>query len=296
MSLFLLAGIATLDIINTVDHYPAEDEELRASARRISAGGNALNAARVLAGLGHRAELLALLADDDGGGRIRAELDAERVGHRYAPLAASVTPTSYVALSAANGSRTIIHYRDLPELRYAHFRAVPIERFDWLHFEGRNVAETEAMLRHARKRLLDQPISLEIEKPRPDIERLMPYADVLIFSRAYALARGHTQAAELLAAMRPHAPRASLVCAWGEAGAWALATNRQLAREAVHAPAVKAGQTVDTLGAGDAFNAGLIAALATGATLDEALARAVALAGHKVTAHGFAHLGKARPS
>lgn len=286
MSLFLLTGIATLDIVNTVDHYPAEDEELRATAQRLAPGGNALNSARALAARGHRVELLAQLADDPGAALIRETLQAEGVGHRHCPSAGGVTPTSYVTLNAANGSRTIVHYRDLPELRAAHFKAVAVEQFDWLHFEGRNPGETLKMLKHARRLLRDQPISVEIEKPRPGLEALLPMADVLIFSRAYAVSAGYASAPELLAAMRPRAPRAALICAWGTDGAWALPAG---AHDAVHAPAETA-QAVDTLGAGDAFNAGLIAALATGATLPEALHAAAGLAARKVGGHGFAHL------
>ncbi|MGD8712214.1 MAG: carbohydrate kinase, partial [Thiohalophilus sp.] len=40
MSRILTTGIATLDIINQVDHYPAEDEELRAELQSIRCGGN----------------------------------------------------------------------------------------------------------------------------------------------------------------------------------------------------------------------------------------------------------------
>ena len=43
MSLILLTGNITLDIINTVAHYPQEDEELRANSQRITVGGNATN-------------------------------------------------------------------------------------------------------------------------------------------------------------------------------------------------------------------------------------------------------------
>ncbi|AOV18224.1 carbohydrate kinase [Acidihalobacter aeolianus] len=286
MSLFLLTGIATLDIVNTVDHYPAEDEELRANAQRLVPGGNALNSARALAAIGHRVELLAQLADDPSALMIRDTLQAEAVRHQHCPCIHGVTPTSYVTLNAANGSRTIVHYRDLPELSAAHFKAVAVEQFDWLHFEGRNPGETLKMLRHARRLLRDQPISIEIEKSRPGLDALLPMADVLIFSRAYVVSMGYTNAPELLAAMRPRAPRATLVCAWGTSGAWALPVG---GHDAMHAPAGPA-QAVDTLGAGDAFNAGLIAALATGATLSEALHQASNLASRKVGGYGFAHL------
>ena len=47
MSRILVVGNATLDIIHSVDHYPAEDEELRASTQRRVRGGNAATTAYV---------------------------------------------------------------------------------------------------------------------------------------------------------------------------------------------------------------------------------------------------------
>lgn len=295
MSLFLLTGTATVDIINTVAHYPREDEELRAISCQLRPGGNALNTSRVLAGLGHQTELLAQIADDSGGRQILHTLDREGIAHGHCPCTSGVTPTSYITLNSQNGSRTIIHVRDLPELNIGHFKAVPLERFDWLHFEGRNVQETAKMLSHARQRLIDQPISLEIEKPRPGIEKLLPQADLLIFSRVFAESLRFTTPSPFLMAMRTLAPQAAIVCSWGDTGAWALARGKRRTEETHYAPAVRPQQVIDTLGAGDAFNAGLIASLGTGATLEEGLNDAVALAGRKVGGQGFDHLKKAVP-
>lgn len=290
MSLFLLTGIATLDIINSVSHYPREDEELRASSSQVTAGGNALNTARVLAGQGHRSELLAQLAYDAGSEQILKILDEEGIAHNHCPRSAGTTPTSYITLNTSSGSRTIIHYRDLPELNVAHFRSISLEAFDWLHFEGRNTLETVKMLRHARQRLFDQPISIEIEKPREAIQSIFPMADVLIFSQAYAVAHGYDDGPHFLTSIRPLAPQATLVCAWGEDGAWALARGERTLDKTLHSPARTPTQVVDTLGAGDTFNAGLIASLATGRLLEEALQHAVSLAGRKVGGRGFEHL------
>lgn len=295
MSQFLLTGTATLDIINTVSHYPREDEELRATSSQSRPGGNALNTARVLSGLGHKTELLAQIADDSGGGQILAMLGKEGIAHDHCPCTFGATPTSYITVNETNGSRTIIHYRDLPELDFSHFNALPIERFDWLHFEGRNIQETAKMLGLARQRLIDQPVSLEIEKPRPGIESLLPLADLIIFSRAYADSLGYDEAPRFLLAMKPLAPQAAMVCGWGEDGAWALAQGKRHTGETLFAPALKQQKVIDTLGAGDAFNAGLIASLATGATLEGALNDAVGLAGRKVGGHGFDHLREDRP-
>ncbi|WP_455379774.1 PfkB family carbohydrate kinase [Acidihalobacter prosperus] len=288
MSLFLLTGIATLDIINSVDHYPLEDEELRATKRRLTPGGNALNTANMLSRLGHRAELLVQFANDQTAKFIQETLATYKIGHRYCPHVNGATPTSYITLNTATGSRTIVHYRDLPELDHTSFTQLPIEQFDWLHFEGRNVFETLEMIRHARKRLTDQPVSIEIEKPRPHIESLISLADIIIFSRAYARAKGYSSANDLLLHMRSLNHHASLICAWGEEGAWALEAGKKHAAQIVHAVAPQ-NRVLDTLGAGDTLNAGLIGAMADGAFLEEALNKAVTLASLKIAKHGFEH-------
>ncbi len=292
MSHILTIGIATLDIINIVDHYPVEDEEMRALAQRVARGGNAANTACVLAQLGQRVEFAGVLADEPDGRRIEQDLIECGVNTRFCQhVQFGKAPTSYITLNQRNGSRTIVHYRDLPEFDSAHFEAIPIEPFDWLHFEGRNIDETRKMLESARERLVDQPVSLEIEKEREGIDALFSLADVLLFSKPLVTGRGFTCASDFFDAIRTQAPRALLVCTWGEEGAYA----RDAEGEDYHSPAFPPPEVVDTVGAGDTFNAGIIDALASGCTLEEALRLGCRLAGRKVGQLGFDHLTQDQP-
>ena len=50
----LCVGLACLDIINYCDHYPQEDEDVRASAQKWCKGGNAANTLSVLHLLGSK--------------------------------------------------------------------------------------------------------------------------------------------------------------------------------------------------------------------------------------------------
>jgi len=284
MSHILIVGIATLDIINLVDHYPVEDEEIRAASQRIDCGGNAANTASVLAQYGHAVEFAGTLAHEPDGYRIEQELKARRIATGFCQhIKEGKAPTSYITLNQQTSSRTIVHYRDLPEYEFRRFQQIPLEQFDWFHFEGRNVPAVKQMLLDTQKRRVDQPISLEIEKEREDIDDLLPLADILLFSKSFATGRGFSNAPEFFESIRRLAPAAMLVCTWGEQGAWARDNN---IRE-YHVPASPPSRVIDTLAAGDTFNAGIIHSLSSGNTLLEAVNNACQLAGKKVGQTGI---------
>ncbi|NIP72662.1 MAG: ketohexokinase [Gammaproteobacteria bacterium] len=276
MARILGIGNATVDVINTVDGYPAEDAEVRAVSQRIVRGGNAANTLVVLSQLGHRCAWVGTLAREPDAERIGADLERHRIDYSHCRWEErGKVPVSYVALNARNGSRTIVHYRDLPELDTEHFTALDLSPYAWIHFEGRNVSQTLAMMQRARARGA-ATVSLEVEKPREGIQALLPWADVVLFSRAYARARGFDGAATFLRAMRARTP-AELVCAWGGGGACALGRDdTEACCDAFPPPRV-----VDTLGAGDTFNAGIIDARLQGLGWPAALEAAARLAGRK---------------
>lgn len=289
----LAIGIATVDIILQVNEYPAEDSEVRATAQRIARGGNATNTLTVLSQLGHECSWAGMLAEDVHADRIRADLAEYRVDLRHCRRQPQgMNPTSYILVSRANASRTIVHCRDLPEYGYEDFATIDLAGFDWLHFEGRNVAQTRRMLERARQLAPRLQVSVEIEKPRPDIETLLPEADHVLFSRAYARTRGWDDASAFLTAMHLGAPHAELLCSWGERGAWGCDRAGRLHASPAFAPA----RLVETLGAGDTFNAGYIDACLRGQALPEALTAACRLAGRKCGQQGFAHLAHKAPS
>ncbi|QKT04691.1 ketohexokinase [Ectothiorhodospiraceae bacterium 2226] len=288
MSRVLAVGIATLDIVNTVDGYPAEDAEVRALGQRVARGGNAANTLAVLSQLGHQGALAAVLSDEPTAALVRADLARQAIDTGPCrTIAGGHLPTSYITLNRRNGSRTIVHFRDLPEYTAEDFAALALDAYDWVHFEGRNLPTLGAMLRRARAAVRPGvPLSLEIEKPRPGIEELLPLPDVLFFSRAYALAKGHTAPEAFLEWARTQAPRAQLFLGWGAEGAY-VATGEGAAR---HVPAAPPPAVIDTVGAGDVLNAGIIDGLLRRAEPEGALRAAVRLAGAKCGQLGLAGL------
>jgi ketohexokinase len=281
-------GVATLDIIDSLAAYPVENSEQRALARRVCRGGNAANTLVVLSQLGHACSWAGTLADDAAAGVIVGDLAAHGIDTHWATrLPGGVSPTSYILLSRATASRTIIHYRELAEFSHQAFARIDLSPFDWIHFEGRHIPDCEVMLMLARERGRQARISLEVEKPREGIERLFPLAEVLIFSRAYAEARGQATAQGLFEWVRRSNRHALLFAGWGETGGWLDAG----AGPPLHRPSVRPPKLVDTLGAGDVFNAGVIHGLLQGGTPAEALELAVELSGRKCGQSGFQGLG-----
>lgn len=287
MARILGVGIATLDIINRVDGYPPEDSEVRAIGQRRARGGNATNTLAVLARLGHACAWAGVYVEEPDAATILADLD--RHGVDYAPsrrLPEGKVPTSYICLNIRNGSRSIVHYRDLPEYAFEDFMQLDLSDYHWLHFEGRNVAESYRMLRHARARNPRARISLEAEKTRQELDSLFPFAELLLCSREYAKQTGHHRPEELFAELRRRGAGGILACAWGEEGAYAESEKGDFYR----APAYPPEQLVDTLGAGDTFNAGMIHALSQNRPLSESLDFACRLAGRKCGREGFDHV------
>jgi ketohexokinase len=286
MAKVLAVGIATLDVVNEVAAYPDEDAEVRALSHSVRRGGNATNTLVVLSQLGHACAWAGMLTDEAGAETVTAELERYGIDTGYCRRQAGARlPTSWITVSRATGSRTIVHYRDLPEYSADDFLRIPLGDFDWLHFEGRDPAQTLRMLRYARASFPGVPVSVEVEKVREGIDQLFPCADVLLFSEGFA-GRNKLAPERFLLEIRRVAPRARLIVAQGARGAVGLDSDNTPVAAGARVPA----EVVDTLGAGDTFNAGVIDALLRGAGLRDAMQFACALAGAKCARAGLREL------
>ncbi|MCL7744994.1 PfkB family carbohydrate kinase [Guyparkeria hydrothermalis] len=293
MTNVLGVGIATLDIINELDHYPEEDSEQRACSQRVELGGNVANSLRVLRQFGHPCDFAGVLAEDADGHRIAELMDRYGVDTSHARRVEGHAPTSYITLNRATGSRTIVHHRDLPEFDLGAFMELDPSAYDWLHFEARACDETAAMLALARAQVTDQPISLEVEKDREHLDQLWSFPDVIFFSKAFANGRGFDQPARFLHEARHWAPQAILVLGWGSEGAWLSLPDED---EPAHVPAQPVDTVVDSIAAGDTLIAGFIHARSRGASSRESLEFAARLVERKLAQAGLAGLGPDDPA
>ncbi|KAL2009854.1 hypothetical protein VTN00DRAFT_5661 [Thermoascus crustaceus] len=330
MRQLIAIGACYLDVILSVDHYPAEDEKLRASSLARRRGGNCPNTLEVLQQLiegknkqqqqhsedeKHASSpvLIAVLsaASSPASQFIRDSLGpAVDLTHCLYRETHTEPASSYIIKSRTTGSRTIVNYNELPEMTSAEFGAA-VERLDigdgsgrWFHFEGRIPDVNLRNIQHLRQRFPAAKISVEVEKPgRPGLPEMAAEADVVFYSKSWVQDKGYTNPEEFLRSQAPHTLKASLLCCtWGEEGASALELPSQTY---THCPAYKlppGAKVVDTIGAGDTFVAGMLYAITCHGTVDSAqeeawpVDRAVSfateLAGRKVAQEGFGGLGE----
>eukprot|EP00047_Mylnosiga_fluctuans_P021306 m.103223 g.103223 ORF g.103223 m.103223 type:complete len:311 (+) comp8846_c0_seq4:56-988(+) len=295
----LFVGFLCLDDVLECDHYPTEDEDTQAAARQLYRGGNPANSSVILAQLikannGNTAvSLLTNFAHDGQAEFLRSDLTRHGVDFSHAQTIDNChTPTSFIIRNTSSGSRTIVNYNDLPPLTLDAFTAVPLESYGWVHIEGRRNVETiEAMAAHARA-FADEhgslTLSTELEKPHKGLLDLVKYFDVVFFSKDFAHAHGYEKASTFLQGMKQHAREgAILICAWGSKGADAVDQNGAV----LHCDAYTPGKVIDTLGAGDTFNAAVIHALSVGKSVASALHYANRVAGAKCGVIGMDTIG-----
>ncbi|XP_076798293.1 ketohexokinase isoform X1 [Arvicanthis niloticus] len=288
----LCVGLVVLDIINVVDKYPEEDTDRRCLSQRWQRGGNASNSCTVLSLLGARCAFMGSLAPGHVADFLVADFRRRGVDvSQVAWQSQGDTPCSCCIVNNSNGSRTIILYdTNLPDVSAKDFEKVDLTQFKWIHIEGRNASEQVKMLQRIEEYNAKQPVpqkvrvSVEIEKPREELFQLFSYGEVVFVSKDVAKHLGFKSAVEALRGLYSRVKKgATLVCAWAEEGADALGPDGQL----LHSDAFPPPRVVDTLGAGDTFNASVIFSLSKGNSMQEALRFGCQVAGKKCGLQGF---------
>ena len=280
-------GLICLDIINVCDRYPDEDEDLRALTQTRQRGGNASNTLTVLAQLGWKCEFLGTLSPGYESQFVLNELERYGIEHRSCVFHENCGfPTSCAVISRKTGSRTLVHSRNnLPELDAKYFQKLDLDNYKWIHFEGRNnVDEILKMAEAIRSYNSEIPhedritVSVEIEKRKVEHSRLLSVGDIVFVSKDYAKFCGYSSARDAVKGFQEKLDRtATVICAWGTAGADGISPSGTLVHSDSHTPK----QVIDTLGAGDTFIAGVINCLGRGGSVQDAVSAGCKVAGKK---------------
>ncbi|KAL7025011.1 hypothetical protein ACKWTF_013303 [Chironomus riparius] len=263
-------------------------------------GGNASNSSTVLTNLGLNCELLTTFSNDKMFVFIIEDLkdrDIEIKNCRY--YENCNIPLSTVLLSKDTGYRTIIHTnKNLPHVKFEDFDKCDLSEYYWVHFEARSVPETTRMMKKIKdfnegKAESDKiKISLELEKKRDENMLLIKYADVAILGRDFAEILGCNDKKTAIYKLRDMTmnddryknKNCMLICPWGKDGACAL----DLEGNFFESPIYPCETTIDTLGAGDTFTAGILYSLIKDFNnIQQAIHNGCKLAGFKCGFYGY---------
>ena len=260
----------------------------------LTLGGTAANTAVALAQLGVGVSFIGMVGDDGYGRFVRRELDALQIDTRQLHAHAEAFTTQVLAIVDADGERTLFGWprrgSALTYLEPAQISADVIAQAQWLHTTGMCLVEspTRDAILHAMTVARDSgvPVSFDLnlrigfrdgrfESGFIDtIERAITLSDVVLGSAVDELSH---LGADWQTVVRRLCQERTVVARLGNEGVRAYFGDQEVAMPAIVVP------VISTLGAGDAFNAGFIAAMVEIRGLKAALARGNAVAALKIS-------------
>ena len=253
-------GLATLDTILALPHWPEPDGRLVVDALVRAGGGPAATAAVAAARLGRSVSFVGGVGDDEVGETVLAGLREAGVGVAHVRRRCGSSPQSVILVDRQADTRTILHSPgvagDPPEIEAAARRACLAAA--WVHVDHAGWSLTAGLPR--------ERLSVDGGNPIPELE----LAGLGLYAPSAAgLAErypGLGPAEAVGQALGEGAQRVVVTLA----GGGALAATRDGAWRVAAAEV----EVVSTLGAGDVFHGALLAAFLDGDELPAALRRA----------------------
>lgn len=302
-SRIVVIGSINADLVATVDHLPHRGETITAKALHQHLGGKGANQAVATAKLGSKVTMVGCVGDDEAGNKAISGLRRAGVDHRHVRVVPD-TPTGTALITVGNqGDNTIV------VVPGANEKLVPAD----IQTIQEDLVTAQAVL--LQLEVADDVVRATIElinerrehcnspwlvfNPSPFRRSALPppgSIDLLLVNELEAKEMSGINvqdpntaaraAHQLLQALRPGG---CVVITLGAQGAVALAgANSPFASHqdrALYIPAVQVN-AIDTTGAGDVFTGALVAKLADGQELTEALRFATAASSITVTRSG----------
>ena len=189
-------GANVFDTLYTVDKYPAEDTKMRAGGVKSSGGGPCATGLVAASKLGAKCAFIGNMSDDNGGIFLKNDFLRFGVDTDYIKIMPGYdTFCSCIWLGKEQASRTCVFFRgNVPPTEINEKTADVIAKADVLMVDGNDleaaIKGAEIAKANGTKVLYDAGGLYE------GVERLLPYADILIPSEEFALGHSGVNTAE----------------------------------------------------------------------------------------------------
>ncbi len=272
-------------VVAGVDGPPRFGAERTVSDVVLTAGSSGVLVATGLADLGMRVGVCGLVGDDPFGHYMLEHFQNRHIDHSGIVVDTTVRTGASVALSGRHDRAILTYPGAMARFCLAHVRSDVLARSRHLHLSSYFLQEglqpdVPALLSEAHELGLTTSVDTGHDPAEKwEIDGLLDHADIFLPNHVEALAiSGATDVRDALSRLAQRVPVVAVKC--GAEGAWAARGS-----ELVHVPGISV-QARDTLGAGDAFDAGFLSGWIAGSTL-----AACVLRGNACGALTAAHVG-----
>jgi len=246
---FVGVGFCSNDDISLLPEIPL-DSKVQIIRHTIQGGGPAATSTVAAARLGMSAAFIAAVGDDDAGRKMLSDFESENVSTRAMVVRKGRTsPLAYCWIDEPTGKRSVAWARgDAEELRAEEVNLELVANAKILHIDGHNPKGALAAVKKAKE--CGVLVNFDAGTLREGVRELLPYADILIASEAFA--RAWSGESDLERALPKLAEIGAKVtgCTMGEKGSMVYDGGKF-----IKCPAFKI-RPVDTTGAGDVFHTG----------------------------------------
>lgn len=185
-------GANVCDTLFTVSNYPVEDTKLRAESMTLSGGGPCATGLVAASKLGASCAYIGNLTDDNAGQFLMEDMKKYSVSTDFVTVLKGYTSfSSCIWLSKDSAARTCVFYKgNIPALKLNEGQQKAVADAEILMIDGNEIDAAEEAARIANAN--GTKVLYDAGGLYDGVEKLLPYADILIPSEEFAL--GHTKA------------------------------------------------------------------------------------------------------
>ncbi|MBR5307479.1 MAG: carbohydrate kinase family protein [Clostridia bacterium] len=252
-------GACVMDTLITVPSFPTEDTKMRAESTKLAGGGPTATGIVAVSKLGISSGFIGVLSKDSAGDFLRSDFEKYGVDTGNIDIIDGYRAfTSCIWLSKESTSRTCVFDKgNLPALTLDEAKKKAIAEADILMVDGNELSAAIEAAKYAKEH--GTKVLYDAGGLYPGIEGLLPYVDILIPSKEYAL--GHTKCENVEEAAKKlfemYNPEVVVITMGKDGGI--LYDGERITSYPIY-PA----EVVDSNGAGDVFHGAFAAGLCYG--------------------------------